>query len=291
MKPDSDFYKEEYRSDHLVTAKMKRIWAVEMELLEKFDEVCRKHEIRYYLEFGSLLGAVRHRGFVPWDNDIDVSMMRRDYMRFMEVARGEFQEPYVLQDGANGYGFFPFAKLLKSGTTALEIPDAPPGYHQGIFIDIFPLDVVPDGSAESIAIYQAEVELWTTIVDPIGMCDQIDEGVQYRIGNDTVIDLVQRQPVERYHEFEQLCLDFSEESEKVNVLPFHIRKAIRERKRDWYGEPVYLPFEWLNLPCPSHYHEVLTAEYRDYMTPIKGRSGHEKIFFDPDRSYLEYLKH
>ncbi len=290
MKLDEVFYREEERSGHLVTEKMKRIWGVELELLDVLDAICKKYNITYYLEFGSLLGAVRHHGFVPWDNDIDVSMMRSEYKRFVEIAKTELSEPFVIQDGYNGFACFPFAKLLKSGTTALEIPEAPPTYHQGIFIDVFPLDVVPDGTEESFAIYQAEVELWNTVVNPIAMCDSIDNGTQFRVGNETVIQLVQMQPIDRYREFEKLCEDFSEDGSRVNVLPFEIRKALGSRDRSWYGEPTFLQFEGVEFPCPAQYQDVLSAEYGDYMTPIKGISGHEKILFDPDRPYQEYLK-
>ena len=79
MNFEPSFFKEEMRSSFLVDEKRKKIWAVELQILEKFDEICRKHNLTYYAYYGTLLGAVRHQGFVPWDDDLDVAMFRDDY--------------------------------------------------------------------------------------------------------------------------------------------------------------------------------------------------------------------
>ena len=82
-----DFLKEEVICDFLVDEKRKKIWAIELDLLREFDRVCKKYNLKYYMWFGSLIGAIRHHGFIPWDDDLDVAMLREDYERFMEVAK------------------------------------------------------------------------------------------------------------------------------------------------------------------------------------------------------------
>ncbi|MDE7248566.1 MAG: LicD family protein, partial [Lachnospiraceae bacterium] len=94
MNFEPSFFKEEIRSDFLVDEKRKKIWAVELQILEKIDEVCRKHHITYYAHYGTLLGAVRHQGFIPWDDDLDIAMFRDDYEKFQKIAAEEFTEPY-----------------------------------------------------------------------------------------------------------------------------------------------------------------------------------------------------
>lgn len=74
------------------------MWAVELHMLEAFDEVCKKYGLTYYVDFGTLLGAVRHQGFIPWDDDIDVVMFRDDYERFQAIAPYEFLELYFFQN-------------------------------------------------------------------------------------------------------------------------------------------------------------------------------------------------
>src|SRR3712207_3357568 len=94
--PDS-FLEEEIRCGYRVSAQMKRVWAVELDLLAKFVDVCERHELRYFLDSGTLIGAIRHQGFIPWDDDIDVSMPRKDYDKLWEIAQTEFSYPYFFQ--------------------------------------------------------------------------------------------------------------------------------------------------------------------------------------------------
>ena len=141
-----DFYDEEVRYDFTITNKTKRIWAIELELLIEFDRICKKYDLKYFLAYGTLIGAAREKGFIPWDTDVDVVMMRRDYHKFCKIAREEVKTPYSFRDGHCDYAVATFANLLKDGTTAVCVQDAPPEQHQGIYIDIFPLDSVPDGS-------------------------------------------------------------------------------------------------------------------------------------------------
>ena len=148
------FYKEEVRSGYLVSAETKALWAVLLDLLVEYDRVCRKHNITYYLDGGTLLGAVRHKGFVPWDNDIDVIMTRREYDRLCQVADEEFAKPYFWQTNYTDLGSARrHGQLRNSLTTAIltsemEEGEATGAFNQGVFMDIFILDEVPDDEAE-----------------------------------------------------------------------------------------------------------------------------------------------
>ena len=81
-----EFFREEVRCDYTVTAKMKRVWAAELGMLHRFAQVCERHGLRWYAMGGTLLGAVRHKGFIPWDDDIDLLMPRADYDRLLEIG-------------------------------------------------------------------------------------------------------------------------------------------------------------------------------------------------------------
>lgn len=112
-------------------------------ILCEFDRVCRKFGIQYSLEGGSLLGAVKYGGFVPWDDDIDVIMLRENYIRFIQVAPDELNKDFFLQSYEN-VPVFPlnYAKLCLNGTEYYEYPYSGLKMHHGIFIDIFPIDNV-----------------------------------------------------------------------------------------------------------------------------------------------------
>ena len=132
---------EEMICDHLVTADVKRLWAVEMDLAQQLRAICEKHNIRYYAGGGTLLGAVRHQGFIPWDDDMDFLMLKKDYDRFCEVAAKELKEPYCFQSS------FAMSRIRNSNTTGctmVEMKNALPSTNLGIFIDIFPLLSIPD---------------------------------------------------------------------------------------------------------------------------------------------------
>ena len=101
LKIQESFYNPEVRCGYEVSAKMKKIWAVELDLLAKFIDVCNKHELNYFVDGGTLLGAVRHKGFIPWDDDVDVIMPREDYDKLFEIAAQEFQYPYFFHREAS----------------------------------------------------------------------------------------------------------------------------------------------------------------------------------------------
>ena len=136
MHLEETFFQEEIRSGYKVSQKMKKIWAVQLNLLEYFDKLCREHELRYFVDYGTLLGAVRHQGFIPWDDDIDVVMFRDDYEKLKIIAGREVESPYFFQNSYTDIMIWAFSKLRDDRTTAIEFPDILPEFHQGIFIDI-----------------------------------------------------------------------------------------------------------------------------------------------------------
>ena len=83
---EDSFFEEEIRSGYTVSSEMKKIWAVELDLLNEFSKVCQKHQLKWFVHAGTLLGAIRHKGFIPWDDDIDVVMPRADYEKLCELA-------------------------------------------------------------------------------------------------------------------------------------------------------------------------------------------------------------
>lgn len=165
-KIEEAFFQEEIRCDFLVDQKRKKVWATELLMLERLDEVCRKHDITYWAFYGTLLGAVRHQGFIPWDDDIDLVMFRDDYERFQAIGPKEFREPYFFQCPYTDRRIWPISKIRDSRTTGIQFQGLR-DMHQGIFIDIFPLDSVPDGVNRSFTgVFEMERLLWNMVKDP-----------------------------------------------------------------------------------------------------------------------------
>ena len=128
-----------------------KLHRVQVEILRDFDAVCEKHQLHYFAVYGTAIGAVRHGGFIPWDDDIDVLMPREDYNRLIDVFREGKLKGYHLQciETDPGYWNF-FAKLRKNGTTFITKEERYVKSHQGVFIDIFPMEGIEREHAEGI---------------------------------------------------------------------------------------------------------------------------------------------
>lgn len=115
-----------------------------LEILSTVDRVCRDNNIRYYIADGTMLGAIRHKGFIPWDDDIDIGIPRKDYDLLIQNAEKWLPKPYELICAENDVNYpFPFAKVQDANTTLIERKSMK--YIGGVYIDIFPMDGVPDG--------------------------------------------------------------------------------------------------------------------------------------------------
>ena len=115
--PDG-FLQSEYRDGYLVDETMKKVWAVELELLEQFQRLCERHQLRYYAIGGTLLGAVRHKGFIPWDDDADIGMLREDYEKFRQACERDLDHNrFYFQDHRNTPGYrWGYGKLRRTYT-------------------------------------------------------------------------------------------------------------------------------------------------------------------------------
>lgn len=111
-----DYFQEEEREGFVVSSMMKRVWAAQLVVLEEIGRVCQKLKIPFWADWGTMLGAVRHHGFIPWDDDMDICMMRKDYMRFLQEAPGLLDHWYELKSAVIGAS--PFERLM---TTPIPI--------------------------------------------------------------------------------------------------------------------------------------------------------------------------
>lgn len=132
-------------ADDFQTSPLRRVQLIELDLLKELDQICRRHDISYWLDGGTLLGAIRHRGFIPWDDDIDVAMPRADYQRFLEVASKELPDGLSLEligQGGMAASYAVPCKLRNINTLIYEaLPESMDDNRRGLFIDILPIDV------------------------------------------------------------------------------------------------------------------------------------------------------
>lgn len=275
---------------YVVTPVMKRVRDVQMRLMRKLLDVCAAHGLRVWIDGGSLLGAVREKGYIPWDDDIDMIMMRRDYDRLVELA-GEFEQPFFLQCAHTDKGYARgHAQLRMDGTAAILRTDvnSHAAYHQGIFIDIFVFDGVPDRREERLA----------AVAETERRMKKLRVFTEYRPF--WQVGPFVRKHVYRLKSFEK-CFSWYEESYRrfdVDTHPriynwgccldrMETRGAIMSR---WYDETVTLQFEGMEVPAPAGYRDVLTALYGDWMTPRREPTVHGDVHFDTERDYTDVIR-
>lgn len=293
-----EFYQEEVRCGYLVSAKMKKIWAAELDLLDKFSQVCERYGLRYFIGAGTLLGAVRHKGFIPWDDDVDVILPREDYDRLWEIAEQEFKPPYFFQTTLSENGFCrTHAQLRNSNTTGCIQEDASKDINRGIFLDVFPMDSLPDDPKKQASL-RRELDVYKKILDYEYNIPYEVLPAKGRLFYHLIHLFFRVVPYKAFfqHFNHKVLGKYSADhtTEKVADLSLAWRDCVHW-KREWFTDFVYLPFENLQLRAPYRYKEVLSHQYGDYMripddvTAPNGRC-HGEVLFEPDIPYEEYFR-
>ena len=288
---EREFYREEVRCGFPVTEKMKRVWAVQLAMLDEVERICRKYELRYFADSGTLIGAVRDKGYIPWDDDIDLAMLREDYERFVKVAPRELGEGLKLQTVYTEENYLRGHAQIRDGrTTGYNEEDARAGYNCGIFIDIFPLDGMPDGTLAA-RLWAFQVRLCWMVLYTWYRYDYYEKKtlagrLLYEFGR--LLHIPMRRAYRRY---EMVCARYKgKHTKRVCDTVFISQLAKNTWERKWFEDVVYLPFENRQIPAPVGYDGRLRAEYGEYWKPAKAPTMHGGLVLDPDIPYEEYLK-
>lgn len=264
---------------------MKDVWAVQLRLLRQFDGVCRRHGLTYFAGGGTLLGAVRHGGYIPWDDDIDLFMPRADYDRLLTLTAA-FSAPFFLQTAYNDVGYSRgHAQLRMDGTTAVLAGERGRyHFHQGIFIDVFPLDFVPDDPMLQAA-QRRRLARWNRLLAATVRYS----GSPHKTPLKTVVHhLLSPLPYRwLYRQMEAECKRY-ENTSRVALLSFLPASDRWVMPADAFAQAVAMPFEDTVIPVPVGFDAVLTAAYGDWRTPRLDPTCHEGVFFDPHRDWREY---
>lgn len=289
-----DIDKDEERAEFLVTAKRKRIWNVEISLLKELERVCDKYHLRYMAHYGTLLGAVRHKGYIPWDDDLDIVMPRPDYQKLLEIGPTEFHAPFFLQSVYTDANFgMPIAKLRDSRTSAIQYPDfAPENMNQGIFVDIFPLDCTYDGSENSRQLMATAAEVWATVYNAPAIRQALAAGVSSYLSSATLRQLVDAPREKRMKTLDDFLLEHYEDTLYLNSFVQTVGQMGQVTyNRQWFEtDPAWFPFEETEIAVPREFYKVLRKCYGPrYFQYIRHASIHEGTIFEPDIPYTEYL--
>jgi lipopolysaccharide cholinephosphotransferase len=242
---------------------LRAVQLTELELLCEVDRICRKHNIRYRIIAGTLLGAVRHGGFIPWDDDADVGFLRHEYERFRLACEEDLDSSrFYFQDQSNTPGYrWGYGKLRRKNTEFVRLNQEHMPYDQGIFIDIFPYDNVPDRYLP---------RLWHSF-----RCFLYRKAFWSEVGKNTtkgferlIYRLLSKIPAEWLYKSFNRFIIFSNrrESEWIRILTFPTPTRDFGYKRKWADAAAEFVFEGMRFSGVAEYDEYLTFKYGDYMT-------------------------
>ncbi len=277
-----EYFKPEIRDGFYVPSRMKRTWAATLEVFDAVRKVCRKHGIRYYADWGTMLGAVRHGGFIPWDDDLDICMFRKDYMEFLQLAEEELPEEYSV---LNMYTESEYTNLLTRVVNSKSLPvtdeelKCSHGFPFIAGIDIFPLDYVCRDKGMEEAKWGAIslLKMYTNSYDATEISlDDTRGGADIRnlmqmLNLSLRDDLPVRQQL--YQMIDIIASMYGEgHGDYVSTMSDETRgKAI---PASYYNESIDIPFECTTITVPLLYDDMLVTKYNDYMRIVKSWDTH-----------------
>ena len=257
---------------------------IELEILLTVTEILNRHGIYPYLAYGTALGAARHNGFIPWDDDIDIHLLRDDYEAAREILCRELPPEYRYCDRHTEKDYpYCFAKVRKNGTAFVQDVDMHLDIHKGIYIDLMPLDAAPDTDYDKFVARSKRLKKLLSLTT-MG----IKKGGKLRPLKQVLIITLGHLLWNRKRLQQKLDKHISSCKNQNSEYVCDNLNYYKKYRRDWFGEGRLLDFEGKKLLCPLKTEEYLTEIYGDWQTPPppeKRSSHHGIIFVDAENEY------
>lgn len=242
---------------------LRQLQLVQLEMLVEVDRVCKKCGIKYNIIAGTLLGAVRHGGYIPWDDDADVALLRPEYEKFREACKTELDtERFYFQDHRNTEGYrWGYGKLRRKNTLFLRENQEHMSYEQGVFIDIFPLDGVPDNymlrSIKNFECFCVRKILWSKV-------GKIAEKNVWKRQVFLLLDKIPEKVIFRYYHT-MVCRANKKDTQMVRILMFPTPNRTWGYYRKWYENSAEIAFEGKVFQGIEAFDDYLSFKFGNYM--------------------------
>lgn len=265
----------------LRTEELRRLQLSELEILLEFKQICDANNLKYFITAGTLLGAVRHKGFIPWDDDIDVAMPRDDFNKLSEICKSQLADGFYYQDSytEKNYPYF-FAKIRKANTEVYEPCLEAVDIRKGQYIDIFPLDVCPKNPTAAKNYFKL---IWLLTWCYMGKVNRNFVCGYTRLQSKLAYSILKALPLKTIRGLR----------DQIAVLPGKLGKPkvlctvggahgypAESYLLEWFSNSEEMEFEGICFTAPKGWHEILSNMYGDYSKPPKDseRRGHfEKL--------------
>ena len=286
------FLEEEIRCGWKISKTMKKVWAVQIDLIQVFLKICSDYNLQCFAIFGTLLGAIRHKGYIPWDDDIDFCMPRKDYDRFLEIcSNGLLAEPYFLQTTISDLDSYAIhSSLRNSNTTGNCDFNMNKQCNNGIAIDIVPLDGVPS-NFNDFKKYRKKIRfkssLCNTFVNSVNKTFKA-KLLRFLMHLFTPHYDYKKQYLANENKLRKIDYDSSQKVSTVLIADNSADELFWNRSD--FNDTVLVPFENILIPIPSGYDNILKTTYGNYMEfpPLDKRGDKHHIDYHPETPYKEY---
>lgn len=278
----------EIRDGFYVESTMKKAWAAEIEVLNEVDRICRQHDIQYFADWGTLLGTIRHKGFVPWDDDMDITMKREDYTRFCQIVQQEQGDLEIINFHTDPEWKDMLSRVI-NGRNVNYTQEHLKKYHGFPYVaglDIFPLDYVAPTEDEDeihcsmisiVEAFSANIRNNTATPEEI---EQTTKDIEQMCG--VKFNNLEPLATQLLKLGERLSMMYTdEESQAVALMGDHAGpRPLDVYPKEYYSESIYMPFEYTTIPVPVGYEKILIQKYgENYMIPYLGGTNHEYPFY------------
>ena len=278
---------------------MNELQQKQLDILKAFIKVCNKYNLEYFLVYGTALGAIRHKGFIPWDDDIDVAMPRKDYDKYIELQKEYEGTPYFIQTFKSDPCYiYNYAKLRDSSTTFLENAFKNHRINQGVFIDVFPVDGMSKEEGDREKIGKKNKFIWRQVY--FSYLPALRRKVHKRTWfKDILLNIVAGLfyvfDIAHYRNkrVERFVRQVSFEEAKMAGIMFGFTWRINCMPADIFRETIKVPFEDIEVRVVKDYDRYLTLLYKDYMKfpPKEQQVGHHyNSGVSLEQGYEDYMK-
>ena len=267
---------------------------ISYEILKEFIEICKKLKLRYYLACGSVLGAVKYQGFIPWDDDIDVCLLRPDYEVFVREAP-QYLPPHLFLQNYKTDPRFPSitSKIRDCRTTWIEKGVAHLTMNHGIYLDVFPIDGYPNTikaqkefEKKKMKFERVRALSYESRYNPLAVRTNLIILKKKLFGKG-------KASAENIMEYEKFVSEYSPLDSNIWCNHGNWQGKLEYAEKSQYGDGISAIFEGIEVRIPENYDAYLTQKYGDWRADLpldKQNSGHDILIKDTSRSYIEYIR-
>jgi len=283
---EESYFDGEERNGFYITSMMKRAWAAQLEVLKEIDDICIRHNIEYFADWGTLLGAIRHGGFIPWDDDLDIGMKRMDYERFLKIVAKELPRGWRFREASKRGATF--SRVINAeeyplrGEKLLQFHGFP--YLAGV--DIFPLDYVPLDKTEEEFVRELYRMVYLLAFDwEEEMSDEVREEklkeIEFYCKYKFTPDIPYKEQLWRLADrISAMYWDTAHEAKELSVMYKLVDEPDFRIPVSCYETMIRVPFENMTIPVPIGYEQILRVYFgEDYMIPKQEGGDHEYPFY------------